>query len=119
MGCMESSPGFDMLMKSPEFRHTMAQFKNMQLSENDVKRLYRVFELVDQDHSNSIALTELMDHIDLPRTVYTEKIFSIFDKDKSGAIDFREFVFSVWNYCTLTKVNLGAHHCHLYVFLLS
>ena len=109
MGCLQSNPAFDALLKKPEFRVAMHQFAAMHLFERDVRRLYKVFEKMDTDQSNSIGMAELMGHIDLPRTVYTEKIFTIFDKDRSGAIDFREFVLSVWNYCTLTKLNLGGY----------
>ncbi len=107
MGCMQSSPALEALLKKPEFRLAMRQFEGMHLYERDIRRLHRVFERMDTDKSNSIGMAELLGHIDLPRTAYTEKIFTIFDKDKSGAIDFREFVLSVWNYCTLTKLNLG------------
>lgn len=30
----------------------------------------------------------------------------IFDEDGSGSVDFREFVMSLWNYCTLSKAAL-------------
>jgi hypothetical protein len=63
--------------------------------------------VADMDGSGSIALAELLTHIDLERTAFTVKIFSIFDDDKSGEIDFKEFVMSLWNYCTLTKSTLG------------
>ena len=90
-----------------EFRKIMAEFDALHLTMNEVRKLYYAFKRMDVDNSGSITLAELLGHIDLPRTGYTEKIFSIFDNDGSGAIDFREFVLSVWNYCTLTKLNLG------------
>lgn len=90
-----------------DFRRKMIEFDALRLSLNDVRKLFHAFKRMDIDGSGSITLAELLGHIDLPRTAYTEKIFSIFDNDGSGAIDFREFVLSVWNYCTLTKVNLG------------
>lgn len=106
MGCSSSST-FEDVVNKPEFRQSMLQFQALHLTRNDVKRLYKVFTTMDIDRSGSITLAELLAHIDLPRTAYTEKIFSIFDDDNSGEIDFREFVLAVWNYCTLSKVNLG------------
>jgi len=49
-------------------------------------------------------MAELLAFLDLEKTRFTKRIFSIFDEDGSGLIDFREFVLSLWNYCTLTKV---------------
>ena len=85
----------------------MLQFSAMQLSKREIKKLYYIFKKVDVDGSGSIGLAELLTHIDLERTRFTERIFSIFDEDGSGEIDFREFVLSLWNYCTLTAVTLG------------
>ena len=51
-------------------------------------------------------MAELLAFLDLEKTRFTRRIFSIFDEDGSGLIDFREFVLSLWNYCTLTKASL-------------
>lgn len=108
MGCVACCDGsFEQMAGTLEFRKTMAEFDALHLTMNEVRKLYYAFKRMDVDNSGSITLAELLGHIDLPRTAYTEKIFSIFDNDGSGAIDFREFVLSVWNYCTLTKLNLG------------
>lgn len=105
MGC--GSSAFDNAMRDPEFRQNIKLFHAMRLSNSEIRRLFKVFCKVDFDGSGSIGLPELLAHIDLPRTAFTEKIFSVFDEDNSGEIDFKEFVLSVWNYCTLTKVTLG------------
>ena len=47
--------------------------------------------------------------LDVERARFTKRIFSIFDNDKSGQIDFREFVLSIWNYCTLGKSSLSEY----------
>lgn len=108
MGCGGSkAKSFEEIVSKPAFKQSLLQFRSLQLTLNDLKKIYKVFVTMDIDGSGTISLAELLAHLDLPRTAYTEKIFSIFDDDGSGAIDFREFVLSVWNYCTLTKVNLG------------
>lgn len=98
---------FHQLSKTPEFKANMKLFSSLHLTIRDVRRLYVAFMRMDLFGAGSITLAELLAHINLPRTAFTEKIFSTFDNDHSGAIDFREFVLSMWNYCTLTKFNLG------------
>ena len=56
--------------------------------------------------SNSIELAELLAFLDLDRTRFTKRIFTMFDEDSSGLLDFNEFVLSLWNYCTLSKASL-------------
>lgn len=107
MGC--GSSAFDEQFSKPAMQDCLRQFKAMQFSNSDIRKLYDIFRAVDVDGSGSIALSELLTHIHLDRTPFTEKIFSIFDDDRSGEIDFKEFVMSLWNYCTLTKATLGTH----------
>lgn len=38
--------------------------------------------------------------IDMDRTLFGQRAFQVMDEDGDGTIDFREFVISVWNYCT-------------------
>jgi len=61
------------------------------------------------DNSGSIGLPELLAHLDLPVTPFTQKVFSIFDDNGSGEVDFKEFVMTLWNYCTLTAATLGIY----------
>lgn len=66
----------------------------------------------------TIHIVELLTFFDLERTKFTERVFGIFDEDGSGCIDFREFVVSLWNYCTLTNATLGNTFYFILLFLL-
>lgn len=70
--------------------------------------------MIDNDNSGEIEMAELLAFLDLEKTRFTKRIFSIFDEDGSGLIDFREFVMSLWNYCTLTKASLTMFAFDLY-----
>eukprot|EP00981_Chlorochromonas_danica_P004690 scaffold931_cov200-Ochromonas_danica.AAC.18 len=91
-----------------------AQFEALCLRPGDVQRFLKTFHVIDVDGSGSIGLSELLNHLDLERNRFTKRIFSIFDEDKSGQIDFREFVLSFWNYCTLSQATLALFAFDLY-----
>ncbi|GBG33868.1 Calcium-dependent protein kinase 1 [Hondaea fermentalgiana] len=90
----------------PEALEHMALFRTIGLNERHVEKLYRGFSKIDKDGSGELSLFELLDHLKVSKTPFTKRVFSIFDEDGSGSIDFREFVLSTWNYATLTKSTL-------------
>jgi Ca2+-binding EF-hand superfamily protein len=69
---------------------------------------------IDTDDSGTIDVAELEAYLRLEKTRFTTRIFSIFDEDNSGSVDFREFVLSLYNYCTLTKASLELFAFDLY-----
>lgn len=86
------------------FRST---FEALQLTEKDVGQLYKLFKKVTGPAADCVDRNQLLDFLDVDRNPFTLRVFSIFDEDGSGAIDFREFVISAWNYCTLGNATLG------------
>jgi len=97
-----------------DFRQHEEQWSSLGFSESDLTYLYDVFTAIDKDGSGEISLSEMLDHLDVDRTSFAKRVFSIFDEDESGEIDFREFVLSMWNYCTLTKNTLVLFAFDLY-----
>ena len=55
---------------------------------------------------SQIGLMEFWDHLDIDRTPFSERAFSLFDEDGSGDIDFREYLVSVYNYCASAALTL-------------
>lgn len=106
MGCGYSQ-GFVQLSQKPQYQEWNKTFIALQISKAEVYKLYKKFQKVDLDGGGTIDVVELLTVIDVERTPFTERVFSIFDEDKSGKIDFYEFVLSLWNYCTLSRVTLG------------
>ena len=46
---------------------------------------------------------EFLMFLNIPRTPWTRRVFEIFDTDRSGELDFKEWVLGMWNYCTLAR----------------
>ena len=89
-------------------------FEGLAFRELDIARLHKTYRRIDNDKSGEIEIAELLAFLDLEKTRFTKRIFSIFDEDGSGLINFREFVLSLWNYCTLTKASLMMFAFDLY-----
>ena len=88
-------------------------FAAMKLTRSEVLQMYKIFCKVDFDGSGYVDVVELLTLLDVERTRFTEHVFSVFDGDHTGQIDFREFVLAMWNYCTIGTVSLGNWSCFL------
>jgi len=113
MGAGNSSQ-YEHVFRSAEFKNVYTQFHALKLTTNEIKQLYTHFRNIDVDGGGTVTLEELLVYLDLDTTPYTQRIFTIFDKDGSGEIDFTEFALSMWNYCTLTPSTLDMFAFSLY-----
>ena len=93
--------------RAPEIVQYRRQFRAMKLTESDVGQYLTAFRKIDDDCSGSVDILEFLMYFDVERTRFTKRVFGIFDLDGSGKMDFKEFVFSLWNYCTLDKDTLS------------
>ena len=59
-------------------------------------------------------LHEFWAYLDVDRTTFSERAFSLFDEDGSGEIDFEEYLLSVYNYATHNKNSLITFAFDLY-----
>ena len=90
----------------PRNRAWITEFHALGFDDGEVQQLYNVFVKCDADGSGQISLKELSAFLNVEHTSWYKKIFSLFDEDHSGEIDFREFVVSMFNYCTMSKAGL-------------
>lgn len=98
MGC-SNSIAFDKLVANPMYRDWNDKFSALMITKSEIRKFHKYFCKADLDGSGTISLLELLTVIDVERTPFTKRVFSIFDDDGSGEIDFGEFVLASWNYC--------------------
>lgn len=62
----------------PNLEKFREDFSKLQISEGDVGKLYTLFCKIDMDGSGSIEVLELLMFLDVERTRFTKRVFSIF-----------------------------------------
>lgn len=108
MGCTASSSGgFEAIFTSNEFKSTVNELEPLKLTATDIQKLYYVFDEILSAGEKSITRGEFLKFVNVVPTAFLVKALSILNANKSGELGFKDFVICVWNYCTLTKHNMG------------
>lgn len=63
-----------------------------------IKKAYQRFQETDVDHSGLIDYTEFCEVLQVEPSPQVEKLFQLFDNDKSGQIDVKEFMIGLSNF---------------------
>jgi len=99
---------------NPQYRDFEASFDALKLSGKSLRALHETFENMDFDCSGEISIKEFFRYLGVRRTAFSKRCFCLFDYDNSGELDFREFVVSLWNYCTSDSYALMSFSFDLY-----
>lgn len=78
------------------------------------RQLTEMFMLCDKNNSQSLSVSEFLQFCNVARTRVAMRLFSIFDADGTGSLDFRELMVTVWHLCTLDHRGLQALVFDLY-----
>jgi Ca2+-binding EF-hand superfamily protein len=94
-------------MQSKQYATWHSIYHTFKITTEDLFKLYTAYATLDTDKSGTLDVTEFLRAIDYDSTPFSRRVFSMFDGDGSGVVDYFEYVVSVWNYCTLSKYSLG------------
>jgi Ca2+-binding EF-hand superfamily protein len=84
----------------PVNRNWEITFASLGWKRRTIQKFWRLFCRINTSLDGAIKLEEFLDYFDLDWTPWTERTFRYFDTTGGGAIDFLEFMISVWNVCT-------------------
>lgn len=94
-----------------------AVYRVMNLRSKDVDKLFTAFYNIDVGEAGGggkddalISLTEFLQYYDLERTRVNTRLFGMMDVDGSGEIEFKEFLMTVWEFCTAREGPELMHH---------
>lgn len=81
-------------------RYHLRVLENEGLSEKEVEQLFKLFSKNKTDKFLKASTTEVLFHLHEKAETFMSRIITFFARNKEK-IDFQEFVFAVWNFCTL------------------
>jgi Ca2+-binding EF-hand superfamily protein len=110
--CLPLCPFYDSVSLSiysshPTLLNYRNSFQNLNLREKDIQKFYKIFQQLDEDEDGYIQYHELLTLLNYETTKFSIHIFDIYDVNKVGKMNFVDFVFITWDFCTIEKTSLG------------
>ncbi|KAF0692419.1 Aste57867_16513 [Aphanomyces stellatus] len=85
-------------------KNTLEEFaQDNNIKPESVKKAFKRFQATDKDGSGQIDYTEFCEIMLVDPSPQCEKLFGLFDNDKVGRIDVREFLIALSNFCGAEK----------------
>eukprot|EP01032_Pedospumella_encystans_P014747 gene14747-16912_t len=79
----------------------------MSLNHNDLKRLKKVFDFIDDEKQGSVSINKVLDFLFVGKTRFNKRLFSTLDKDRTGTVDFYSFIVSLWKFLPLESTSIN------------
>jgi hypothetical protein len=73
------------------------------VTQQHVRKLKSMFDSIDLGGSGSIDCQEFLDHIDVPRSPFTDVVFKMVGLDPKGSVSFSSLLCMVAEYCMFTR----------------
>ena len=61
---------------------------------------------MDIDGDYKVEIEEFLIVNDIESMFFGELVFRLFDSDKSGSLDFEQYLVAMWNFCTLVCITI-------------
>ena len=75
--------------------HSILLGMSSKFEQDEIKRLGKRFKKLDVDNSGSLSVQEFMNLPELKQNPLVKRVIEIFDEDKNGEVDFKEFIWGI------------------------
>ncbi len=80
--------------------------RDIGMKPTEAKFFLNLFYEIDLDKGGSISLAEFYAHFGVDKTPFADRAFSVLDEDRSGELDYHEFLAGVWSLCSASTEDL-------------
>lgn len=82
-------------------------FQTIFLSDSEIDKMYESFRKFDVNGSGQVSYVEFLTILDMEDTPIAREVFNEMDDSKDWNMTFREFVLSMWMFCTRSKHSIS------------
>ena len=93
--------------KDPELAENECEFKALNISEATVGVLLQVYTDCKSVETGSFDVSRFLTRFKIEECGFAKYALTYYTTKRDLEIDFRPFVFALWNFCTLDKGSLG------------
>jgi hypothetical protein len=113
MGCSVISTDYYRLFHHLNHYHPnnlmLMNLQDFNYTPKDIYSIYRVFRHVCKGSPGAaVEITKILTHLDLDYFPFFVKLFSVFDENNTGKLNFYEFAITLWMICTSDEQTLGS-----------
>lgn len=87
--------------RSGQGRDALRDFRTIGMTDAEIDYLFNIFLLIDKENCGEVSVAELCTYFEIERSPYSDRLFEHMDMDKSGEVDFHEFLLVLWFYASL------------------
>lgn len=106
MGCDSSKFSLDPLDPKTDLL-TISILRELELTDVEIRKLHNIFSDIDLNQSGYLRKDEFFAAFHMESTKSNDEIFSSFDIERNGKLNFCEFACAMWNLLTLDPSDLG------------
>jgi hypothetical protein len=98
------SPKLSVFIIFPGLAKWKSQFEYLGLSDNDIMKLYLLYNKLQVEKAEQIAVLRLLKKFHLEDNAFmTRAMSTLVDKESGNIPNFRDFVFTLWSFCTIER----------------
>jgi Ca2+-binding EF-hand superfamily protein len=89
---------------NPAFEALKPQFLAMGVTQSKLSHFHKHFKTIDKSNDGVVTVPQMIAHFKFDNNEFIRKAFSVLVSNKEKeTLDFRDFVITIWNYCTLEE----------------
>ena len=114
-GC--KSKGSVIYAEKPQLQAYKSQFLAMGITQSKLTIFHQHYKSIDTENIDAITVPQMVEYLGFDKNEFIRKAFNVLVANKErDTLTFRDFVITIWNFCTLDDSEFGLFVFGVYDF---